>query len=148
MELKNKEDIMVKLKRVVEDDGVTSIPASSYPQTAVMYYGLKPESNLREYQFFFTVYDKDRTINSILKNEERPDKVFKSTSRHSLENDMQNSNFLTDKDFGAINKYRDKDTKTFIGYVIEPIYGSNKDSWDYARVYLDINNNIKIDWRH
>ena len=38
---------MVKLRRVVEDEGVTSIPASAFPQTAVMYYGLKPEANLR-----------------------------------------------------------------------------------------------------
>lgn len=139
---------MVKLKRILEDDGVTSIPASSFPQNAVMYYGLKPEANLREYQFFFTVYDKDRSIDSILKNKERPDRIFKSTSRHSLETDIQNSSFLTDKDFGAINKYRDDDTRTFIGYILEPMYAVNKDSWDYANVYLDINNNIIIDWRH
>ena len=139
---------MVKLRRITEDEGITSIPASAFPQDAVMYYGLKPEANLREYQFFFTVYDKDRSISSILKNEERPDKVFKSTSRHSLETDIQNSSFLTDKDFGAINKYRDSNTRTFIGYILEPMYSVNKDNWDYANVYLDINNNIIIDWRH
>lgn len=139
---------MVKLRRITEDEGITSIPASAFPQDAVMYYGLKPEANLREYQFFFTVYDKDRSISSLLKNEERPDKVFKSTSRHSLETDIQNSSFLTDKDFGAINKYRDSNTRTFIGYILEPMYSVNKDNWDYANVYLDINNNIVIDWRH
>lgn len=139
---------MVKLRRITEDDGVTSISASSFPQNAVMYYGLKPEANLREYQFFFTVYDKDRSRDSIIKNKERPDRIFKSTSRHSLETDIQNSSFLTDKDFGAINKYRDDDTRAFIGYILEPMYAVNKDSWDYANVYLDINNNIVIDWRH
>lgn len=139
---------MVKLKRVFEDDGITSIPASAFPQNAVMYYGLKPEANLREYHFFFSVYDKGRSVASILENEERPDKVFKSTSKHSLELDLQNSNFLTDKDFGAINKYRDSDTHTFIGYIIEPNHGVDKDTWDYANVYLDVHNNIKLDWRH
>lgn len=143
---------MVKLKRVIrEDAGVTSIPATDFPSKAVMYYGmkeLKPEAKQNEYQFFFCVYDKDRTIDSILKKEERPDKVFKSTSPHSLELDMQNSNFLTDKDFGAINKYRDEDTRTLIGYIIEPDYSVDKDKWDYAEVYLDIENSIIVDWKH
>lgn len=143
---------MVKLKRITEDDGVTSIPASDFPQSAVMYYGmkkqLKPEAKQNEYQFFFCVYDKDRTISSIIKKEERPDKVFKSTSRHSLEGDMQNSGFLSDKDFGAINKYRNTDTHLLIGYIIEPNYSMDKDKWDYARVYLDVDNSIIVDWRH
>ena len=139
---------MVKLKRCFEDEGVTSIPASAFPQTAVMYYGLKPEANLREYHFYFAVYNKDRSISSIIKNGERPDKVFKSTSRHTLDTDMQNSSFLTDKDFGAINKYRNDDTRAFIGYIVEPNYSVDKDTWDYANVYLDVNNNIIIDWRH
>lgn len=142
---------MVKLKRITEDDGITSIPASAFPQDAVMYYGMrkmKPEAKQSEYQFFFNVYDKDRTVSSIIKKGERPDKVFKSTSRHSLENDMQNSDFLSDKDFGAINKYRDKDTHLLIGYIIEPNYSTDKDTWDYARVYLDIDNGIIIDWKH
>ena len=139
---------MVKLKRITEDEGVTSIPASAFPQTAVMYYGLKPEANLKEYQFYFSVYDKDRTVSDIVKDGSRPDKVFKSTSRHSLGQDIQNSSFLSDKDFGAINKYRNKDTRSFIGYILEPTHGIDKDTWDYAEVYLDINNNIVIDWRH
>jgi hypothetical protein len=139
---------MVKLKRCFEDDGITSIPASAFPQTAVMYYGLKPEANLREYLFYFSVYNKDRTPSTIIKNKERPDKIFKSTSRHSLELDMQNSNFITNKDFGAINKYRNDDTHAFIGYLLEPNYGIDKDAWDYANVYLDVHNNIILDWRH
>lgn len=142
---------MVKLKRITEDDGVTSIPASDLPQTAVMYYGLKklkPEAKQKEYQFFFCVYDKDRTIDSILENDIRPDRIFKSTSKHSLEMDIQNSNFLTDKDFGAINKYRDEDTHTIIGYILEPNYGTDKDKWDYAHVFLDIDNKIILKWRH
>ena len=140
---------MVKLRRIIkEDSGVTSIPASSFPQNAVMYYGLKPEANLQEFHFYFTVYNKDRSIASIIKKGERPDKVFKSTSRHSLETEMQNSNFITDKDFGAINKYRNKDTRTFIGYILEPTYSTDKDTWDYANVYLDVNNKLIVDWRH
>ena len=139
---------MVKLRRVNEDEGISSVNANALPQNAIMYYGLKPESNLREYQFFFTVYDKDRTPNSIMKNNERPDKIFKTTSRHSLDKEIQNSQFLTDKDFGAINKYRNEDTRTFIGYIIEPSYTADQSTWDYASVYLDINNNIVVEWRH
>ena len=141
---------MVKLRRVVlEDEGITGMPeASTFPQKPMMYYGMKPEANLREYQFFFTVYDKDRTPTSIMKKGEMPDRVFKTTSRHSLETEMQNSNFLTDKDFGAINKYRNDSTRAFIGYIIEPSYTSDKSAWDYASVFLDVNNSIIIEWRH
>ena len=141
---------MVKLKRrIVEDDGITGMPdMSSFPEKPMMYYGLKPESNLQEYQFFFTVYDKKKTPDSIMKNNERPDRVFKTTSRHSLENEMQNSHFLTDKDFGAINKYRNQDTHTFIGYILEPLYTADKSNWDFGSVFLDVNNNIIIKWKH
>lgn len=140
---------MVKLRRVVEDEGVTGMPAmSSFPERSIMYYGMKPESTLQEYQFFFSVYDKKRTPSSIMKNGERPDKVFKTTSRHSLENEMQKSHFLTDKDFGAINKYRNNDTHTFIGYILEPSFTSDKSTWDYASVFLDVDNNIIVKWRH
>ena len=141
---------MVKLRRVVlEDEGITGMPSdSSFSQRPMMYYGMKPESNLKDYQFFFTVYDKDRIPASIMKKGERPDRVFKTTSRHSLETEMQNSSFLTDKDFGAINKYRDDNTRTLIGYIIEPSYTADKSTWDYASVFLDVGNNIFIEWRH
>ncbi len=141
---------MVKLRRVVvEDEGITGMPdASSFPQKAVMYYGLKPEAKQQEYQIYYTIYDEDRTPSKILNSDMRPDFVMKSTSRHSLEKDLQNSNFLTNKDFGAINKHRNKDTHTFIGYIIEPTYTSDKSNWDYAKIFLDNKNNIILKWRH
>lgn len=140
---------MVKLKRVVEDEGISGMPdLSTFPQTPIMYYGLKQETALQEYQFYFAVYDKNLSIKEILSSTKRPDRVFKSTSRHSLESDMQNSGFLSDKDFGAINKYRNTDTRTFIGYILDPTYSIDRDKWDYARVYLDVKNNIKLVWRH
>lgn len=137
---------MVRLKRPLKkEDFISDVQP---PQTAIMYYGMKPESNLKEYQFFYSVYDKKTTPSDIIKKEKSPDRVFKSSSRHSLELDMQNSDFLTDKDFGAINKGRDNDTRTLIGYVLEPTYSTEKSSWDYACVYLDTDNSIIIDWRH
>ena len=141
---------MVKLRRVaLEDDGITGMPSdSSFPQRAIIYYGMKAEANKKEFQFFFTVYDKKRTPESIVENGERADYVFQTTSRHSLETEMQNSSFLSDKDFGAINKYRNDDTHTLIGYIIEPLYRSGKNAWDYASVYLDNKNNIILEWRH
>lgn len=141
---------MVKLRRLIlEDEGVTGVPAiSTFPQRAVMYYGMKSEASKKEYKFFFTVYKKDRTPESIVGNGERADYVFQATSRHSLETEIQNSSFLTDKDFGAINKYRNEDTRTLIGYIIEPLYTSGQREWDYANVYLDVNNNIILEWRH
>jgi hypothetical protein len=136
---------MVKLKRMKKEDYISD---TQPPETALFYYGMKKEANLNEYHFYYTVYNKDRSIKSILDSQDEPDKVFKSTSRHALESDMQNSNFITDKDFGVINKYRDKDTRVFIGFVLEPDYSSDKQSWDYGSVFLDINNNIIIKWRH
>ena len=140
---------MVKLKRPINknrnEDFISDVQP---PENAIMYYGMKPEAKLKEYKFFFTVYDKDRTPTSIMKNKERYDKIFKATSRHSLEKEMQNSHFLTDKDFGAINKYRNNDTHTFIGYILEPGFTADNDKWDYGSVFLDINNNIIVKWRH
>lgn len=140
---------MVKLRRVVEDEGISGMPAySTFPQKAVMYYGMRAEATEKEYQFFFDVYKKKRTPESIVESGDRPDKVFNTTSRLSLQQEMQNSNFLSDKDFGAINKYRNDSTRTHIGYIIEPLYMSGKNDWDYADVFIGVNNNIILEWSH
>lgn len=125
------------------------------PQKAIMYYGMKAMTessdinNDKEYQFFFTIYRRgENTIDDILKKDINPDKVFKATSRDSLKSEIQSSDFLTKKDFGILNKMRDDKTKVMLGYILEPTYSMDRDKWDYAEVYIDMNNNIYVKWRH
>lgn len=140
---------MVRLRRRKKNEDF--IADVQPPQTAVMYYNMKPvkeNASEKEYQFYFTIYDKGRTIESILDEKKRPDNVFKSTSQHSVKSVMQSSDFLTDKDFGIINKLKGRDTQVLIGYVLEPDYSTDRDKWDYAEVYIDMNNSLKVKWRH
>lgn len=136
---------MVKLRRLVEDQGVTAVP-SYFPQKPLFYYGI--ESELKEYNFYFTIYDKERTPNSIIENGIRPDFILKTKSKYSLEQDLQNSGFLKDKDFGVLNKNRNSEMNTLLGFILDPLYSSSSREWDYAEVYLDVNNNISLKWRH
>ena len=138
---------MVKLRRVYEDEGVSTVDASSFPQKAIMYYGLKAESDQNEYQFYFTIYDRSLTPEKVIEKGKKPDHVFKS-SKHGLAFNMQNSGFLTDKDFGLVNKLKDKSMRAEIGFVIEPLYTSTGKDWDYAKVFVNVDNQIVIEWRH
>lgn len=136
---------MVKLKRIKTEDFIAD---TQPPDTAILYYGLKKESGLKEYQFFTSAYDQDMSISDILKSDKKPDNIFKSSSKYALERDLQNSGFLTSKDFGALNKNRDKNTRVLLGYILEPTYSISRDKWDYAEVYLNVDNSIRVIWKH
>ena len=140
---------MVRLKRKKKNEDF--IADVQPPQKAVMYYNMRPvkeNTSEKEYQFYFIIYDKNRTIEDILDKQSRPDKVFKATSQHSVKTVMQGSDFITDKDFGIINKLKGRDTQVLIGYILEPDYSTDRDKWDYAEVFIDMKNSLKVKWRH
>lgn len=104
--------------------------------------GLEASSKTYEYLYFNTLFADFEISDIVATRLPLYDLKFIST-KFDVASQLQNSNFLENKDFVIINERRAEQSLVKLGYILSLKDHSN---FDYATVYIDMNNIISVFW--
>lgn len=103
-----------------------------------------------QYRYYSLLY-KTRVLSDLFKYPEIEDSVhdfeFYASSPNGVAFQLTRLAFLKKQDYAIINRIRSSYADVIVGYVIpESILESN--TWEYAEVYVGMDQSIRVTWRH